>query len=177
MLPVVAALAALAPARYAAAHLPPVVAATPAGVRTAWLTDPDIRRAYLGSSRVSRASVARGHREFGAPLGPPYRVGDDVIAQAFAGTVLEHAAGSSDVHAADLADLLESTGIVVVPHVARELVSPPALPPAIPLTYAQPTSVIPFLLTLAGALVGYLMIVLVLWRRRRPSSLRWRTVG
>jgi hypothetical protein len=99
------------------------------------------------------------------------------VAQAFAGTVLEHAPGSHDVHAADLAGLLESTGVVVAPRAARQLVSPPALPPAIPPTNAQPTNVVPFLLTLAGALVGYLMIVLVLWRRRRPSSLRWRTVG
>ena len=112
MLPVVADLAARAPARYAAAHLPLVVVARPTAVRTAWLTDPDIRRAYLGSSRLSVASIARGRREFGVPLGPPHRVGDDVVAQAFAGAVLEHAPGSDDVHAADIASLLESTGVV-----------------------------------------------------------------
>ena len=170
MLPVVADLAARAPARYAAAHLPLVVVARPTAVRTAWLTDPYIRRAYLGSSRLSVASIARGRREFGVPLGPPHRVGGDVVAQAFAGAVLEHAPGSDDVHAADIASLLESTGVVVVPRAARQLLSPPALPPAIPIGSAAPTTVVPFLLTLAGALAGYAMIVFVLWRRRRPSG-------
>jgi hypothetical protein len=179
MLPVVADLAIRAPARYAAAHLPPILVAVPAAIRTAWLTDPIIRRAYLGSSRLSAASIARGRRKFGAPLGPPHRVGDNVVAQPFAGTVLEHTLGSDDVHSADIASLLESSGIVVVPRAARRQLSPPALPPSIPLTTAQPTTVVPFLLTLGGALGGYAVIVFVLWRRRRPSGLpvRWGTAG
>jgi hypothetical protein len=177
MLPVVADLAARAPARYAAAHLPPVVVARPTAVRTTWLTDAGIRRAYLGSSRLSAASIARGRREFGAPLGPPYRVGDGVVAQAFAGAVLEHGPGSNDVHAADLASLLEGTGVVAVPHAARHLLSPPALPPTIPLGPAQPTTVVPFLITFGAALGGYSVVVFVLWRRRRPSGVRWGTTG
>ncbi len=167
------------PGGYAAAHLPPILVAVPAAIRTAWLTDPIIRRAYLGSSRLSAASIARGRRKFGAPLGPPHRVGDNVVAQPFAGTVLEHTLGSDDVHSADIASLLESSGIVVVPRAARRQLSPPALPPSIPLTTAQPTTVVPFLLTLGGALGGYAVIVFVLWRRRRPSGLpvRWGTAG
>ena len=171
LLPVVADLAVAAPARYAAAHLPPVVEAKPTGVRPAWLADSDIRRAYLGSSRLSAASVARGLRNFGAPLGPPRRVGDDLVAQAFAGAVLEHALGSDDVHAADIAGLLESTGVVVVPRAARHLVTPPALPPLSPPTIAQPTTVVPFLLTLGAALGGFAVIIFVLSRRRRPFGL------
>ncbi len=177
LLPVVADLAVAAPARYAAAHLPPVVEAKPTGVRPAWLADSDIRRAYLGSSRLSAASVARGLRNFGAPLGPPRRVGDDLVAQAFAGAVLEHALGSDDVHAADIAGLLESTGVVVVPRAARHLVTPPALPPLSPPTIAQPTTVVPFLLTLGAALGGFAVIIFVLSRRRRPFGLRWSTAG
>ena len=177
LLPVVAALAVRAPARYAAAHLPPVVVARPTAVRTAWLTDPGIRRAYLGSSRLSSAAIARGLKNFGAPLGPAQSVGDDLVAQPFAGAVLEHKRGSDDVHAADIASLLQSTGIVVVPRAARRLASPPALPPTTPPTTAQPTTVVPFLLTLGGALGAYALIVFWLWRRRRPGGVRSAVAG
>lgn len=177
MLAVVADLAARAPGLYLAANLPPVVVARSSAVRTAWLTDPGIRRSYLGSSPLSAASISRGRREFGVPLGPPQRVSDGMVAQPFAGAVLEHAAGSDDVHAADIATLLQDAGVIVVPHAAQELGLPPALPAVAPLGTAQPSTVVPFVWTLAGALAGYAAIVFVLSRRRhrRGSLVRRKT--
>ena len=116
-------LAVAAPARYAAAHLPPVVEAKPtASARRGWPTQTSGApiSVPLGSRRHRwpAGSGTSGHRW-------DRRAGDDLVAQAFAGAVLEHALGSDDVHAADIAGLLESTGVVVVPRAARHLVTRP----------------------------------------------------
>ncbi|WP_306215178.1 glycosyltransferase family 39 protein [Actinoplanes sp. RD1] len=147
--PLVAALAGRAPEAYRAAGLPPLTATGAA------LGDPAI------------AAAARGGL-LGSPLGPPATMPGGVVRQAFAGGVLEHAAGSDQVRLSPIGPLLLDAGLVTPPAPARQPEVPPPLP--VETEPAQPTSVEPFVWTLAAAVLLHLLISLLVRRRLAPGS-------
>lgn len=166
-LPIVLDLAEQAPARYRAAGLPPVRLDLTAAQRSGLLTSKAITQAYLRGGSYSGA-VAR----FGAPLGPPAALAGGGTAQAFADVVLEVPPGGGAVRTVAVAAVAAAAGIISLPGSARHPVAPPALPQAFPSPPAEPTTVLPFVITLGAVLGGYGAVVLavVIWRFRKRGK-------
>jgi hypothetical protein len=131
------------------------------------------------------AAVAR----YGRPLGPPAALPGGGTAQAFADIVLEAPGNGQAASAMTIAPAVLATGLLRVPRQATATQSPPSLPlgqygsfegVSGSLPSAEPTQVMPFVLTLAAALVCYGIVVAAvgttLRRRRRrvvADSPRW----
>ncbi len=169
-LPIVAMLAARAPAAYRRAGLPPVDRHATAAQRRGWLTNPSIRRAYLGGTKDSRSSYAAAVRRFGEPLGPPVALPGAVVGQAFANVVLEAPRAGGSVHAAAVTPAALAAKVLTVPRRARLHQTPPPLPNPSPLGPAQPTSVELFVIDLGEALFFYVTGAVVMAYRRRPDA-------
>jgi hypothetical protein len=156
--PVVARLAARDPTAYRAADLPPF--ARPAGPvvigrrSVAPTYDPAISGAYQGELR----------RLLGAPLGPPAAMPDGYVRQPFAGGVLEREVDSPAVRLAPIGQLALDAGLVTPPPGALAPVTPPRLPVVV--QSAQPSTVEPFVWTLAAVLVLYAVASAVVIARR-----------
>jgi len=169
-LPVVAELAARAPRMYEGAGLPRLGASVPVAGRAAWLTDPAIRAAYLAGGKLTGRSFSKGAQLYGLPLGPPAVISGGMVAQAFQGTVLEHSRGSRAVHSVDIAPLLEVSGIVRAPAAAQRLSPDPPLAPAIGLGATKSSTVVPFAITLGGALALFGLITVAVLRFKRDRA-------
>ncbi len=152
-LPVVPQLAA-SPA-YAAANLPPVTNGDPATL----LTDPAFANA------PARARL-------GDPVGPPTTMPDGQVRQAFAGGVLEHAGGATDVRLAPIGPLvLQAKLLTPSAAAANPLAAPPLSTDIQP---GQPTTVRPFVTALLAGLALYVALPLLAMEfvrllRRRPG--------
>lgn len=166
-LPTVALLAADAPAAYRNAGLPAVGGAVPTTGRSRWLTDAAITRAYLGGARRGAVAYAAAVRRYGEPLGPPAALPGGGTGQAFADVVLEKPADGGHVRAAPVTSVAVAAGVVSLPARARPPQRPPPLPDSPPTGPAEPTSVEPFVITLAAALAVYGAGVAALARRQR----------
>ena len=144
--PLVSALARRDPAAYRAAGLPPITRGEPG------LTDKVIAAAY--------------HENLlGEAIGPATTMADGQIRQAFAGGVLEHAAGSDQARLAPIGAALLGTELVAAPAEARQAQTPPPLPADT--APAQPTTVEPFFWTLLGVVALYFVVAFLLVRRRK----------
>jgi hypothetical protein len=170
-LPIVAMLAERAPAAYRRAGLPPAYVHARAAERRGWLTNPSIRRAYLGGNRNSPRSYAAAVRRFGEPLGPPVARPGAGVRQAFADIVLEVPRGGGSVRAVAVTPAVLTARVLTVPRRAREPQAPPPLPDPLAPGPAEPTSAEPFVLDLGAALLifGY-AVVAVAWRRPRAAG-------
>jgi len=171
-LPIVTRLAKDAPAAYRRAGLPPVAAAASPEVSTAqrrrWLTNPAIARAYLDGQQDDPAGYAAAVRRYGKPLGRPAVLPGGEIGQAFADTVLEVPEKGGSVHAAAIVPTALAAGVLRVPAVARGTQPPPPLPNPSPLPGPpEPTSVLPFVLSLGAALLAYGGVIATIARRQR----------
>jgi hypothetical protein len=166
-LPIVSRLASGAPAAYRRAGLPPVVSGASAAQRRRWLTDPAIALAYLGGEQDDAASYAAAVRRYGKPLGPPAVLPGGQVGQAFADTVLEAPEKGGSVHAAAVIPTALAAGVLRLPAAARGPQPPPPLPNPSPDGPAQPTTVLPFVLSLGAALVAYGGVIAALARRQR----------
>jgi hypothetical protein len=166
-LPIVSRLASGAPAAYRRAGLPPVVSGASAAQRRRWLTNPAIALAYLGGEKDDAASYAAAVRRYGKPLGPPAVLPDGQVGQAFADTVLEAPEKGGSVHAAAVIPTALAAGVLRLAAAARGTQPPPPLPNPSPEGPAQPTTVLPFVLSLGAALVAYGGVIAALARRQR----------
>lgn len=182
-LPIVEELAAAAPGAYRAAQLPPPgqrsAARPPSDFKVlSLLTDPAIAATYLGTGSAGSArsatpaDVDRARALFGDPLGSPVRMPDGHIRQPFAGTVLEHAPGSSRVRAAPVGRLARSAGLLTP--TARSGVPEPPPPLAPDIGPREPATVVPFVRSLGAALAAYVAVLATVLavrpRRRRPAE-------
>ena len=156
-----------APAAYRRAGLPPVYPSATAAQRSGWLTNPSIRRAYLGGERGSPLSYAAAVSRFGEPLGPAVNLPQDRVAQAFADIVLEAPSQGGSAHAVALTRTALAAGVLTVPGRAGVPQSPPPLPDPYPNGPAQPTTAEPFALDLGASLLLYATMVLLEGCRRR----------
>ncbi len=166
-LPIVARLAEDAPAAYRKAGLPPVASAASAAQRRRWLTNPAIARAYLDGQQDDAAGYAAAVRRYGKPLGPPAVLPGGQIGQAFADTVLEVPEKGGSVHAAAVVPTALAAGLLRVPAAADGTQPPPPLPDPSPEGPPQPTTVVPFVLSLGAALLAYGGVVATIARRQR----------
>ncbi|MGH3185841.1 MAG: polysaccharide biosynthesis C-terminal domain-containing protein [Streptosporangiaceae bacterium] len=166
-LPIVARLASGAPAAYRRAGLPPVASAASAAQRRRWLTNPAIARAYLDGQKDDAASYKAAVRRYGKPLGRPAVLPGGEIGQAFADTVLEVPEKGGSVHAAAVIPTALAAGLLRVPAVARGTQPPPPLPNPSPEGPPQPTTVLPFAVSLAAALLAYGGVITTVARRQR----------
>lgn len=165
-LPVVADLARVAPKAYLALGLPALPSLLRSAAVRPQLTDPAITRRYLGGAALDGHGLAAAIRLYGRPLGPPVTVAArHVVLQPFANVVLEHPVGSTAVVAVSVGRAALAAGVVTVPAAARRPVAAPVLPVAT--GTAQPTTVLPFVISFAAAVALLGLTVLVL-RRRRP---------
>ncbi|WP_250007257.1 glycosyltransferase family 39 protein [Actinoplanes sp. M2I2] len=153
--PLVADLARVDPGGYRRSGLPPL---DRAGAPRAPITGA-IAAAYRGGAGAL----------LGEPLGRATVMPDGQVRQAFAGGVLEHGSGSSRVRLAPIGGALLDAGLVTPPADARQPDRPPPLPTET--EPAQPTTVQPFFWTLLGVLAGYLLVAVLLVRRRRSEPL------
>jgi O-antigen/teichoic acid export membrane protein len=170
-LPIVATLAKDSPAAYRRALLPRVDLGASAAERLGWLTNPTIRRAYLGGERLTKRSYAAAVQRYGEPLGPPVSVPGTGVRQAFADVVLQAPLGGGSVRTVAVTPVAVTAGVLHPAAQTRILQPPPPLPDPEPPGPAEPTSAKPFALTLGVALLLYGAVVAVLARRRarRPS--------
>ena len=166
-LPIVARLASDAPAAYRRAGLPPTGSAASDAQRRRWLTNPAIARAYLGGQQDDAASYAAAVRRYGKPLGPPAVLPGGEIGQAFADAVLEVPRNGGSVHAAAVVPTVLAAGLLRVPAVARGTQPPPPLPDPSPEGPPEPTTVVPFVLSLGAALLAYGGVIATVARRQR----------
>ena len=166
-LPIVSRLAKDAPAAYRRAGLPPVVSGADAAQRRGWLTNPAIALAYLGGEKDDAASYTAAVRRYGKPLGPPAVLPGGQIGQAFADTVLEVPEKGGSVHAAAVIPTALAAGVLRLPAAARGTQPPPPLPNPSPEGPAQPTTVLPFALSLGTALLAYGGVIATIARRQR----------
>ena len=173
-LPIVKMLAKDSPAVYRKAGLPPVQLGASAMERRAWLTNPAIARAYLGGIANSPIHYAEAIQRYGEPLGPPSALPGGEIGQAFANIVFEVPTGGGRPHAVTVTPSVLAAGLLNVPSQAHDPQAPPPLPNAFPLGPAEPTSVMPFVVTLGVLLLFYGIIVGILAERQRRQ---WRTLG
>jgi O-antigen/teichoic acid export membrane protein len=158
--PLVEELAARYPDAYRDASLPPVSGTGVADrsdqqVRDL-LTDPAIAAAYLGEPPESPTpgALERARYLLGDPIGPATEMPDGVVRQPFAGGVLEHDVGSTDVRLAPVGQLALDVGLVAPPEAARTAEPPPPLPEEVePL---EPSSAEPFVRTLGILLTLYI---------------------
>jgi glycosyltransferase involved in cell wall biosynthesis/O-antigen/teichoic acid export membrane protein len=181
-LPLVEELAIRYPGPYGEAQLPPVTesAAADRSDRQVldMLTDPAIAAAYLGEPPGSAppAALERGRYLLGDPIGPPAEMPDDAVRQAFAGGVLEHEAGSTDVRAAPVGQLALDVGVVAPPEAARTPEPPPPLVEDV--EPSEPSTAEPFVLSLGILLTLYIGIpalgiaIVGLLQSRRTRSRR-----
>ena len=190
-LPIVKMLAKDSPAVYRKAGLPPVLPSTTGTAGRDLLTNRAIARAYLGGDVNSSGRYAAAVRRYGVPLGPPSALRGGGIGQAFADIVLEVPGNGGSVHAVTVTPYALAAGLMRVPARARDLQSPPPLPPdeygsfisSGGLPPAEPTSVEPFVLTLGCALLLYGVVVATLARRQSrrrrtaPVELWWDEVA
>jgi hypothetical protein len=120
------------------------------------LTDPAIALAYMGQPGESTEDrLGDGHTRYGDPVGPPTRMPDGVIRQAFTAGVLEHAATSPMVRMTPIGKLTIDADLVT-PGAAAVPVAPPPLPADPDLGPAQPTTVKPFVVSLLAGLALYI---------------------
>ena len=177
-LPIVEMLATQAPAVYQRAGLPPVQPDAAPTEGPGWLTNSEITRAYLGVGRYSASRYSAAVQRYGRPLGPPVPVAGGGTEQSFADVVLEVPPNGGEVHAVTVTPDVLAAGLLEVPSGAREPQSLPPLPNAFPVGRAEPTTGEPFVLTLAGALLLFGLVVLALakhqQRLRRHSYQSWR---
>jgi O-antigen/teichoic acid export membrane protein len=174
-LPVVAMLAKDSPAAYRRAALPPVLSSGTVAQRRDWLTNPALRRVYLGGEVNSPVGYAAAVRRYGEPLGPPATLPGGRVGQPFADIVLEMSSRGGSVHAAAVTPAALAAGLLSVPTRARDSQPPPPLPPDQyssigsigGLPPAEPTSVEPFVANLGAALLLYGSAVATLGRRQR----------
>jgi hypothetical protein len=158
--PLVEELAARYPDAYRDASLPPVAVPGVADrsdqqVRDL-LTDPAIAASYLGEPPDSPTpgALERARYLLGDPIGPATEMPDGVVRQPFAGGVLEHDVGSTDVRLAPVGQLALDVGLVAPPEAARTAEPPPPLPEEVePL---EPSSAEPFVRTLGVLLTLYI---------------------
>jgi O-antigen/teichoic acid export membrane protein len=159
MLPIVQLLAERAPAVYRQAGLPPATTAAGTGNVDTLLTDRTIASFYRGPLGAL----------LGSPLGPPAPMPGGTMGQAFPGGVLQHRLGSAEVRLAPVGQLALAAGIVVPAAAAATAVPVPALPQEE--ESPQPTTVEPFVRTLAAALGFYAIVSLAVLARDRVGSL------
>lgn len=181
-LPIVRELFERVPEVYRQGGLPPVTVGSRSGrpadaARLALLTDRAIAAAYLGAGVSTDAdAVARASGRFGEPLGPAVMMPDGQVRQAFAAAVLEHPVASDEVRLTPVGPRAIAAGILVPsPEAVR-----PAAPPPIPADNGpvQPTTVEPFVTSLATALGVFAVVAaLVAWRRRRGAPAAERVVS
>lgn len=159
----VATLARHYPATYERYQLPPLTYAdTPRPAVNqvlARLDDVRIAPAYLGvaPAKATAADVARALDHFGAPLGPAVTMPDGAVRQAFAKVVFERPAAAPDVVRLAATGRALDEAMHVVPASAAEPQPPPPLP--IPTPEHRPSTVAPFLWSLAGLVLGYLVVI------------------
>ena len=179
-LPIVAMLARHNPLAYRHAGLPPALPdMTTAEARTL-LTNPVITRLYLGGADNSLTRYMAAVARYGRPLGPAAPLPGGGTAQAFANIVLEAPGNGQAASAMTIAPAVLATGLLRVPDQATVPQSPPPLPVGQygsfvgvsgTLPPAEPTQVMPFVVTLAAALACYGLVVaavgVTLRRRRR----------
>jgi O-antigen/teichoic acid export membrane protein len=168
-LPIVARLAAAAPAAYRRAGLPPAYAHSAADTaqRRHWLTNRAITSAYLGGQKDTPASYAAAVRRDGKPLGRPKILPDGEVGQAFSDVVLEAPRKGGSAHAAAVVPTALAAGVLHVSATARGLQPRPPLPDPSPLGPPQPDTVEPFVLTLGAALLAYGGAIAAMARRQR----------
>ena len=169
-LPIVAMLASKSPAAYKTAGFPPVVTGATAAERRSWLINPVITRAYVGGDGNTSRGYASAVQRYGEPLGPPVLLGRGEAMQAFADVVLETSPGQAGVRAAAVTEKALDAGVLRASVIHRNPQTPPPLQNPLALGPAQPTSIEPFVFTLAGALLIYGLAVLVLVRLQRHGN-------
>jgi len=144
------------------------------------LTNPVITRLYLGGADNSLTRYMAAVARYGRPLGPAAPLPGGGTAQAFANIVLEAPGNGQAASAMTIAPAVLATGLLRVPDQATVPQSPPPLPVGQygsfvgvsgTLPPAEPTQVMPFVVTLAAALACYGLVVaavgVTLRRRRR----------
>jgi hypothetical protein len=168
-LPIVARLAAAAPAAYRRAGLPPAYAHSAADTaqRRHWLTNQAIASAYLAGKEDTPASYAAAVQRYGEPLGRPKVLPDGEVGQAFSDVVLEAPRKGGSAHAAAVVPTALAAGTLHVSATARGLQPRPPLPDPSPLGPPQPDTVEPFVLTLGAALLAYGGAIAAIARRQR----------
>jgi O-antigen/teichoic acid export membrane protein len=168
-LPIVARLAAAAPAAYQRAGLPPAYAHSAADTaqRRRWLTNQAIASAYLAGKEDTPASYAAAVQRYGAPLGRPKVLPDGEVGQAFSDVVLEAPRKGGSAHAAAVVPTALAAGTLHVSAAARGLQPRPPLPDPSPLGPPQPDTVEPFVFTLGAAVLTYGGAIAAIARRQR----------
>lgn len=184
-LPSVATLAKDFPSAYRQARLPPVQSKVISSAARTLLTNRAIARFYLGGDDASTARYTAAIQRYGQPLGPPSALQGGGFAQAFADVVLEVSANGESVHAATIAPTLLKAGVLHLPARATATQSPPPLPLGQYSSYSsfagtlpvyEQADVKPFIETLAAALIGYGVVVMLVaaWRDGAALLLRRR---
>lgn len=140
------------------------------------LLDPAITRAYLGRD-LRTASVAdwlEARKVWGDPLGPPRRMPDGVVRQAFQAAVWESPGGAAPARLAMLGGAIADAGII--PQAARAPEPVPGI--GEPIQAVLPSAVEPFVTLFTAVLLGWLTLLggLAVARRYRRASASLRAV-
>lgn len=172
--PIVAMLANSAPSAYRRAGLPEIAGQATEATRRSWLTNSSIRRAYLGGDADTDSAYLKAVQRYGEPLGSPTVQSGGTVSQAFADVVLEVSPGrEAQVHTEPVTKDALAAGLLQLSVTAQKLQAAPSNEPnPLALGRPEPTSIEPFVLTLAAtlALFGLIVVVLALDRRRPRSA-------